>query len=730
MRDIQDNELLQSFVREASQTAFTSLTRRYAGLVFHVAMRCSGSAELAEEAAQNAFVVLAKKAARIDASHGLAPWLHRTVCFEASKLRDRETRYRRKVERFAESAAEGVVESGSWEGTAPVLDSALNELSPQDRHVILLRFYEGLSYDDLVRRFGSEAATWRKRCNRAVERLRAKLVRRGAMVSTVALTGALSALLPQSAPAAVVAALARQAAIATTGKGIGALAFLFLVTHAKVIALIVGVLLITGTILSGMLSPELARTKPSLPAAKAKATSSKETESPGVPQFSAEERRVWLNAFREHLYKPGAPHGQDLVPAIGGLGGRGDRGGGRFGRSPIHEFIDRSGGDASEVIAILKEALYSDRATVAYRALGYWGWVREFAGEDGAKTFIEFVGKTGTRNLAMYALNILGQYGNYCPQDMAARFADLIANGTQNAKVALSYYGHGSMESKGMEPIGDLLLPLLTSADVTTRYAAARMLAEIPERRSSDVFAALLDVPPGLEDFHHKALLSQLLEMPAEALGTQGGRLAEFLTEMRSRPDLNSEVMEALIKFQIAGDEATSLVKWKAEADALTARTGDKTLTVPELIKAMENPLARPTAIAEIRRIGPNAHDYRDELVALMEQDPGNEALADAVYSTDINVPHPSPWLDMREMAPVLKGVDEALAASDDPAWVAFRHQMDLWMIDEPKTNFTVARGLADDLGGVSPALRELFIRKMREYAPELAGVAFGKVPE
>ena len=46
MRDIQDNELLQSFVCEASQKAFTSLTRRYAGLLFHVTMRCSGSVEL------------------------------------------------------------------------------------------------------------------------------------------------------------------------------------------------------------------------------------------------------------------------------------------------------------------------------------------------------------------------------------------------------------------------------------------------------------------------------------------------------------------------------------------------------------------------------------------------------------------------------------------------------------------------------------------------------------
>ena len=171
-------------------------------------------------------------------------------------------------------------------------------------------------------------------------------------------------------------------------------------------------------------------------------------------------------------------------------------------------------------------------------------------------------------------------------------------------------------------------------------------------------------------------------------------------------------------------------MNWKAEADALAARKGDETLSVSELIKAMENPLARPIAIAEIRRIGPNAHDYRDTLLALMEQSPNDEALADAVYATDINVPHPSPWLDMRGMSPVLKGVDEALAASDDPAWLAFRHQLEVWMIDEPKTNFIVARGLADDLGDVSPALRELFIRGLRENAPDLAGLAFGNAAE
>jgi hypothetical protein len=401
-----------------------------------------------------------------------------------------------------------------------------------------------------------------------------------------------------------------------------------------------------------------------------------------------------------------------------------------FGRSPIHEFVDRAGGDASEVIAILKEALYAERATVAYRALGYWGWVREFAREDGANTLLDFAGKTRIQSLAMYAMNILGQFESHYPADMAARLADLTENGTQNAKIALSYYGPGFMESKGMESLEDKLLPLLTNSDAVTRYAAGRMLAEIPARRGGDTLAALLDVPPGMEDYHYERMLSQLLEMPAEAVGTRGGRLAAFLAEMRSLPATNAVAIEALVKFQLAGDEEASLVNWKAEADALAARKGDESLTVPELIGAMENPLARPIAIAEIRRIGPNAHDYRDALLALMEQNPGDEALANAVYATDINVAHPSPWVDMRGMSAVLKAVDEALAASSDPAWVAFRHHLDVWMINEPKTNFLVARGLAEDLGDVSPALRELFIRGVRENAPDLAHRAFDRADE
>ncbi len=719
MSEIHDNQLLRDYACDASETAFASLARRYAGLVFHVAMRCSGSAELAEEAAQNTFVILASKAARIDASGGLAPWLHRTAFFEASKLRDREHRYQRKVSSLAERASTDCTEAGSWEGTAPILDLMLNELDKEDLRVILLRFYEGCSYREMAGRFGSGEATWRKRCNRAVERLREKLTKRGACIPTAVLIAALTALLPQPAPASLVETLARPVVAATVGTGI------ILMTYAKVAALVIGLLVVMG-IGIGLFSVPHNKSSAEIPAATQPADSEKETqpaevaEPTSVPPFNAGQRRAWLNAFREHLYERGAPHSNDLMPQIGGLGSR-------AGRSSIHEFADRTGGDASEVIAILKEALYSDRATVAYRALGYWGWVRTFAEADGANTLIKFVGKTATRSLAMYAMNILGQFPIYPQSNMPQRFIDLIEHGSQNARIALSYYGGGFAEQKGMESLAENLLPLLKNTDPTTRYAAARILSDIPAMRDEHVFAALLDIPSGLEKYHYEGTLSQLLEMPPEAAEPNRERLQALMIDMRTKLSADTQVYEALLKFNLADGDAASFATWKSEADALSARQGDETLTVPELIKAMDNPLARDIALKEIGRIGPNAIDYRETLIELVKKFPLDEALAGVAHDTDINALHPSPWIDMRGMFPVLKSIDEALAASQDPAWIAFRHDLDVWMIDEPKTNATVARNLAADLGDVSPELRVLFLQQLRTHTPELADVAFGK---
>ena len=83
-----DQELLRAFSHDGSQEAFATLAERYAGLLYHAALRLTASPELAQEAAQNSLAILARKAASLHSVPSLAAWLHRTV--EQSRYAERK----------------------------------------------------------------------------------------------------------------------------------------------------------------------------------------------------------------------------------------------------------------------------------------------------------------------------------------------------------------------------------------------------------------------------------------------------------------------------------------------------------------------------------------------------------------------------------------------------------------------------------------------------------------
>lgn len=231
-----DAQLLKRYARDGSQEAFADLARRHAGLLYHTALRRTGQAELAEEAAQNALAILARKAASLCSPGGtppsLAGWLHRAVCFEASKLSRGERRHSDRMKKLHDSAPEAGPEglrvsvsatvpsdlpgeSGVWESVTPHLDEALNELSEPDRQVVLLKYFDGWSFEEMARRLGGQSAAWRQRGSRALERLRRRLSRRGVIVPLAVLSAGLGQTLTQTAPAAVTAALTGTAPLAT-----------------------------------------------------------------------------------------------------------------------------------------------------------------------------------------------------------------------------------------------------------------------------------------------------------------------------------------------------------------------------------------------------------------------------------------------------------------------------------------------------------------------------------
>lgn len=221
MPDRTDIALLEAWSAGGSEEAFAALARRYGGLLYHAALRRTGRDDLAGEAAQNSLLILARKASQLRHLPSLAGWLHRTACYEASKLLRRESRHQARMKHLPLPDDDDI--DASWKDAAPLLDRALDELQEKDRQVIFLKYFEGLSFEQMARRFGGEPAAWRQRGSRAVERLRLSLTKRGAAVSATALATGLGTSFTQAAPTAFLATLppASTAAASLSWKTLG-----------------------------------------------------------------------------------------------------------------------------------------------------------------------------------------------------------------------------------------------------------------------------------------------------------------------------------------------------------------------------------------------------------------------------------------------------------------------------------------------------------------------------
>lgn len=176
-----DAELLADWLDLRAEPAFRQLVKRYAGLVHSAAKRTSGDEGVASETSQLVFILLARKAGSLASRTSLAGWLHLTAVMQAKNLMRRNRRETRKRQNLsAAMQPEPQPASGdAWKEMQPVLDDALAALSEKDREALLLRFYRSLSIREIAGMLGIAPDAAQKRVDRATERLRGKLARRG-----------------------------------------------------------------------------------------------------------------------------------------------------------------------------------------------------------------------------------------------------------------------------------------------------------------------------------------------------------------------------------------------------------------------------------------------------------------------------------------------------------------------------------------------------------------------
>jgi len=200
-----DAELLERYVKESSEEAFSALAARHFRMVYGVCARGLGEETAAEEACQTVFVILSRKAESIRKREALGGWLFKTAVRVVSHMRRAEKR-RKKREKEAAEMRMHMEDTGKEtpETVKRLLNGALMRLRRGHREAVILRYLEGKSYAELSRELGCSEDAARHRVSYGLKKLRRLLAAEGVTVPE----GMLAAVLLKEGEAPVPAGLA------------------------------------------------------------------------------------------------------------------------------------------------------------------------------------------------------------------------------------------------------------------------------------------------------------------------------------------------------------------------------------------------------------------------------------------------------------------------------------------------------------------------------------------
>lgn len=187
-----DAALVARFATTRDEAAFEVLVRRHGAMVLAACRRVLGHTEDAEDAFQAAFLVLARKAARVRRGTAVPAWLHRV----AVRIARRAAHRRRPTSvLISEPPARPVPDAAERSELRGLLDNEIDRLSEPFRRTFVLCYLEGLSNADAARVLGCPVGTVESRLTTARRTLRDRLARRIELPAGVlALLGCLPAL--------------------------------------------------------------------------------------------------------------------------------------------------------------------------------------------------------------------------------------------------------------------------------------------------------------------------------------------------------------------------------------------------------------------------------------------------------------------------------------------------------------------------------------------------------
>jgi RNA polymerase sigma-70 factor, ECF subfamily len=162
-----------------SESAFEQIVRRYQRPIIGLIARITGNRALAEDLAQETFVKAFRSLAAFDTTRRLSNWLFRIAHNTALDALRRSRPPPASINATGIPSAAGLNEPAAPPGPDPVerqelgraLEAALAQLRPDQRAAIVLRYENGLSFDEIGSLLGIPEVTARSHVHRARKEL-------------------------------------------------------------------------------------------------------------------------------------------------------------------------------------------------------------------------------------------------------------------------------------------------------------------------------------------------------------------------------------------------------------------------------------------------------------------------------------------------------------------------------------------------------------------------------
>ncbi|HEU5083250.1 MAG TPA: sigma-70 family RNA polymerase sigma factor, partial [Acidimicrobiales bacterium] len=163
-----DDRTLVERHRAGDEDAFRRIVERHHRSLYANALRRLGDPVLAEDAVQEAFLRAFRNLDRFDGAYHLDAWLHRIVtntCHDIGRRQGRDTRLFDRACTRVETQAPAADEE--FDATPrDELTDALDQLPESYREVLLLRFVDEMSYEDVALKAGISEQNARARVSR------------------------------------------------------------------------------------------------------------------------------------------------------------------------------------------------------------------------------------------------------------------------------------------------------------------------------------------------------------------------------------------------------------------------------------------------------------------------------------------------------------------------------------------------------------------------------------